>query len=65
MLEFRGFKGEVMFIKGLLDKLEIEPQIIRHGKYKSAIEPLILDKMSEANKEQTLAFIQSMWNRNG
>jgi protease-4 len=61
MLELRGFRGEVMFIKGLLEKLEIEPQIIRHGKYKSAIEPLILDKMSEANKEQTLAFIQSMW----
>lgn len=61
MMEFRGFRGDVMFIKGLLEKLEIEPQIIRHGKYKSAIEPLILDKMSEANKEQTLGFIQSMW----
>lgn len=62
MIEFRGFRGNVVFIKGLLEKLEIEPQIIRHGKYKSAIEPLILDKMSDANKEQTLAFIQSMWN---
>lgn len=62
MIELRGFRGDVMFIKGLLEKLEIEPQIIRHGKYKSAIEPLILDRMSEANKEQTLAFIQSMWN---
>ena len=61
MLEFRGYRGEVIFLKGLLEKLEIEPQIIRHGKYKSAIEPLILDKMSEANKEQTLTFIQSMW----
>ena len=62
VLEFRGYKGEVMFIKGLLDKLEIEPQIIRHGKYKSAIEPLILNKMSDENKEQTLTFTQSMWN---
>ncbi len=62
MIELRGFRGDVMFIKGLLEKLEIEPQIIRHGKYKSAIEPLILDKMSDANKEQTLAFIKSMWN---
>lgn len=62
MIEFRGFKGNVVFIKGLLERLEIEPQIIRHGKYKSAIEPLILDKMSDANKEQTLAFVQSMWN---
>ncbi|MCD4666018.1 MAG: signal peptide peptidase SppA [Bacteroidales bacterium] len=61
-VEFRGYYGQTMFIKGLLEKLEIEPQIIRHGKFKSAIEPLILDKMSEANKERTLAFISSMWN---
>ena len=60
-IEFKGFHGNVMFIKGLLEKLEIEPQVIRHGKFKSAIEPLILDKMSEANKTQTLTFIQSMW----
>ncbi len=61
MLEFKGFNSEIVFIKGLLQKLEIDPQIIRHGKYKSAVEPLILDKMSEANREQTTAFIQSLW----
>ncbi len=61
MLEFKGFYSEIVFIKGLLEKLEIDPQIIRHGKYKSAVEPLILDKMSEANKEQTTAFVQSLW----
>jgi protease IV len=61
MIEFRGFRGNVVFLKGLLEKLEIEPQIIRHGKYKSAVEPLILDKMSDENKEQTLKFVQSMW----
>lgn len=61
-IELKGFSGNVMFLKGLLEKLEIEPQVIRHGKYKSAIEPLILDKMSDENKEQTLAFVQSMWN---
>ena len=60
-IEFKGFHGNVMFIKGLLEKLEIEPQVIRHGKFKSAIEPLILSEMSDANKTQTLAFIQSMW----
>ena len=63
MVEFKGYGGNLVFIKGLLEKLEIEPQIIRHGKYKAAIEPLILNKMSEANREQTLAFIQSMWNK--
>ena len=62
-LEFKGLSGQVMFLKGLLSKLEIEPQIIRHGKFKSAVEPLILDKMSAANREQTLGFISSMWNQ--
>ena len=62
-LEFKGLSGQVMFLKGLLSKLEIEPQIIRHGKYKSAVEPLILDKMSEANRVQTLSFITSMWDQ--
>lgn len=60
-VDFRGFNGNVVFIKGLLEKLDIEPQVIRHGKFKSAIEPLLYDEMSDANKEQTLAYIQSMW----
>lgn len=61
-IDFKGLTGQVMFLKGLLAKLEINPQIIRHGKYKSAIEPLISDKMSEANKEQTMTYISSIWN---
>ncbi|NOX46900.1 MAG: signal peptide peptidase SppA [Chlorobi bacterium] len=60
-IDFRGFSSQVLFIKGLLEKLEIEPQVIRHGKFKSAIEPLIRTDMSEANKEQTLKFVGSMW----
>ena len=60
-LDFRGMAGELVFIKGLLGKLDINPQIIRHGKYKSAIEPLVSDRMSEANKEQTLAYMNSLW----
>jgi len=51
-----------MFFKGLLDKIDVEAQVIRHGKFKSAIEPFTLDKMSESNKEQTLTFISGMWN---
>jgi protease-4 len=62
MLDFRGMAAEITFFKGLLGKLDINAQIIRHGKYKSAIEPLISDKMSEANKEQTLSYISSIWN---
>lgn len=61
-MEFKGMVGKVMFFKGLLDKIDVEAQVIRHGKFKSAIEPFTLDKMSAANKEQTLAFVSGMWN---
>lgn len=60
-IDFRGMTGQVVFLKGLLDKLDVNAQVIRHGKYKSAIEPLISDRMSEANKEQTLTYISSIW----
>ncbi|MEI6062446.1 MAG: signal peptide peptidase SppA [Bacteroidota bacterium] len=59
---FKGMVGQVMFFKGLLDKIDVEAQVIRHGKFKSAIEPFTLDKMSEPSKTQTLAFISGMWN---
>ncbi len=62
-LDFRGLSASVMFLKGTLEKLELEPQIIRHGKFKSAIEPLILDKMSAANREQTSTYMNALWNR--
>lgn len=60
-MEIKGLSGQVVFFKGMLDKLDIEAQVIRHGKFKSAIEPFTLDKMSEANKEQTLTFVSSIW----
>lgn len=60
-IDFKGLTGQVLFLKGLLDKLDINAQVIRHGKYKSAIEPLISDRMSEANKEQTLTYVGSIW----
>lgn len=61
LMELRGFSSNISFIKGALAKLEIEPQVIRVGTFKSAIEPLILDKMSDANREQTTAFMGSMY----
>ena len=51
-----------MFLKGTLDKLEIEPQIIRHGKFKSAVEPYIRENMSEENRAQIAGFINPIWN---
>ena len=61
-MEFKGMMGQVMFFKGMLDKIDVQAQVIRHGKFKSAVEPFILDKMSDASKEQTLTFITGMWN---
>ena len=51
MVGFDGFETTIPFIRSLLEKLEVEPQIIRHGKFKSAVEPLILDRMSEEPEE--------------
>jgi len=60
-LDFIGFSMQVMFYKNALDKLGIEPQIIRHGKFKSAVEPFMLDQMSDENKEQLETFMFSIW----
>jgi protease-4 len=63
MVEWKGLGAQMMFMKGLFEKLEVEPQIIRYGKFKSAVEPLILDKMSEANRHQTMTYMSDLWNR--
>ena len=62
VVDFKGMAAQIPFIKGLLAKLEIEPQVIRHGKFKSAIEPFILDKMSDENREQLSKYVNSFWN---
>jgi protease-4 len=61
ILEFKGLAYQGMFFKNALQKLEIEAQIIRHGKFKSAVEPFMLDKMSSSNRLQTSKFINSIW----
>ena len=61
-VSLNGIASQSMFFKGTLEKLEIEPQVIRHGKFKSAIEPFILDKMSPENREQVAAFVDPIWN---
>jgi protease-4 len=60
-MEFKGLSAQVMFFKKMLEKLEINVQIFRHGKFKSAVEPFDLDKMSPANREQTMTYIGSLW----
>ena len=63
MVEWKGLGSQMMFLKGMFEKLEVEPQIIRYGKFKSAVEPLILDKMSEANRMQTMTYMSDLWNK--
>lgn len=60
-LLFKGLGAQLMFFKGTLEKLDLEMQVIRHGKFKAAVEPFLLDKMSDANREQTTALISSVW----
>ncbi len=60
-VDFKGLRAELTFFKGALEKLEIEPEVIRHGKFKSAIEPYINDKMSDENRQQLAALLDDLW----
>lgn len=61
IFEFVGLRSEVMFYKGAFDKLGVDMQIIRHGEFKSAVEPYVRKDMSSQNKEQIFTYIQSVW----
>ena len=61
MLDMRGLSTSIPFFKGALEKLEVKPEIIRHGKFKSAVEPFLLDKMSDENRAQTAAYVDDLW----
>jgi protease IV len=65
MILFKGLQAQLMFFKGLLDKLDVEMQIVRgpDNKYKSAVEPFMLDHMSKANREQIQDLLNSIWGR--
>jgi protease-4 len=60
-LTFKGLAAELMFFKGTLQKLDVQAQIIRHGKFKSAVEPFMNDKMSDANREQYQRLLDVIW----
>jgi protease-4 len=62
LLDFKGLSGEVMFYKKALEKIGVDVQVIRHGKFKGAVEPFILDEMSKENREQIKDYVGSIWN---
>ena len=59
MVEFNGFSG-VLFYKDLLDKIGYDVQVIRHGKFKSAVEPYMYNGMSDENRDQLEKLLNSM-----
>lgn len=61
MLDWRGLYSELEFFKNTLDKLGIEMQIVKVGTYKSAVEPYVNTKMSDANREQIETYLHSIW----
>ena len=63
MVDFKGLSSDVMFFKKALEKIGVEVQVTRHGKFKGAVEPFILDKLSEENKTQIKDYAGSLWNQ--
>ena len=61
MMELNGLSSEVTFIKGTLEKLEVKPMIFKVGDFKSAVEPLFLDKMSDPNRAQVTSYLNSVY----
>ena len=62
-IDFRGLAFQIMFYKGLIDKLDIDVQVVKCGKFKSAVEPYLLNKMSDANREQLTVLGNSIWSK--
>ena len=62
-IEWHGLASQPVFYKDLLKKVGIDMQIFKVGTYKSAVEPFIATEMSEANREQVSAFLNSIWGR--
>ena len=60
IVEFNGFSAGVVFYKDLLEKIGLEIQVIRHGKFKSAVEPYMYKGMSDENREQLEKMLNSM-----
>jgi protease-4 len=60
-IDFKGLATEIMFFKNFGDKFGIKYDVIRHGKFKSAVEPFLNNEISEANKLQTTKFLNGLW----
>ena len=61
-IDFKGLSSEVLYYKDIQYKTGVKMEVIRHGKYKSAVEPFLYDKMSDNNRAQISSFLTSIWN---
>lgn len=61
MVDFRGISADIMFYRKALEKIGVDVQVIRHGKFKGAVEPFLLDRLSEENKAQIKEYTGSIW----
>ena len=62
-IAWQGLASKTIFFKDLLKKVGVEMEIFKVGTYKSAVEPFIATEMSDANREQITAFLNSTWKR--
>ncbi|GGD13124.1 signal peptide peptidase SppA [Flavobacterium orientale] len=60
-MEFKGLSSEILFFKDLQEKSGVKMEVIRHGKYKSAVEPFLENEISEENREQMTSLLNSVW----
>lgn len=60
-IDFKGLASEVLYMKDLQDKTGIKMEVIRHGKFKSAVEPFLQQNMSAENREQLTVLLNSIW----
>lgn len=61
IMDFKGLSSEVLFFKDFQDKTGVKMEVVRHGKYKSAVEPFLADRMSDENRLQIKSLIESLW----
>ncbi len=60
-VDFKGLSSSILYMKDFQDKSGIKMEVIRHGKYKSAVEPFLTNTMSSENREQITTFLNSIW----
>ncbi len=63
-IDLKGLSTEILYMKSFAEKFGIGIQVIRHGKYKSAVEPFLRDDMSPENKEQLSTLLNDIWSIN-